>query len=86
MADLERLGAFLKDKNPATARRAVVLLGQAIQSLDFAPDRGRLAGTPELRELIVPFGISAYILRYAHDVAREEIIILRIWHGREARG
>jgi hypothetical protein len=35
--------------------------------------------------LIVPFGRSAYIVRYAHDEQRQEIVIVRLWHGRETR-
>jgi plasmid stabilization system protein ParE len=84
--DLERLRIFLQDKNPAAAQRAAATLTSAIQSLENAADRGRPSGIPEIRELIVPFGRSAYILRYTHDGAREEVIILRLWHGREARG
>jgi plasmid stabilization system protein ParE len=85
LVDIERLRVFLQDKNPAAAQRAVATLSSAIQSLEKAPDRGRPSGTPEIRELIVPFGRSAYILRYAHDPVQKEVIILRLWHGREAR-
>ena len=38
-----------------------------------------------IRELIVPFGRSGYVLRYAYSAAADEAVILRIWHGREAR-
>lgn len=34
---------------------------------------------------VVPFGRSAYILRYAHLLGTDEIVILRIWHSRENR-
>jgi len=84
-ADIERLRQFLARADPAAGQRAIAVLTKAIQSLDALPDRGRpspLAGT---RELIVPFGSSAYVLRYAHDAQREEVVILRIWHGRETR-
>jgi plasmid stabilization system protein ParE len=83
--DIERLRAFLADENPATAQRAVTALSVAIQSLDALPDRGRPSSLPGARELIVPFGRSAYVLRYVHNAARNEVVILRIWHGREAR-
>jgi hypothetical protein len=33
----------------------------------------------------VPFGRSAYVLRYAYSIENHEIVVLRIWHGREAR-
>jgi toxin ParE1/3/4 len=84
-ADLERLHDFLADQSPAAARRALDALMRAIQSLDELPDRGRPSRPPGTRELIVPFGRSAYVLRYLHFTEAEEVVILRIWHGREAR-
>ena len=85
IADLERLRAFLADKNPAAAQRAAAAIIGAIQSLDMFPDRGHPTSTADVRELIVPFGSSAYVLRYAHAARADEVIILRIWHGREQR-
>ena len=84
-ADLDRLRAFLADKNPDAAQRAATSLIQAIQSLDMFPDRGRPTGIDDVRELIVPFGNSAYVLRYVHLADTDEIVVLRIWHGREQR-
>ncbi len=84
-ADLDRLHAFLADKNPVAARQAVAALIAAVESLDAFPERGRPAGVRNIRELIVPFGQSGYVLRYAHSAAAGDVIALRIWHGREAR-
>jgi plasmid stabilization system protein ParE len=86
VADIERLHAFLTEENPVAAQRVVGVLARAIQSLDTFPDRGRPSPVTGARELIVPFGRSAYILRYVHDAPREEVVVLRIWHGREERG
>jgi plasmid stabilization system protein ParE len=37
----------------------------------------------ERREISVPFGAGAYVLRYRlHD---ETIVVIRVWHSREAR-
>ena len=58
-------------------------LTRAVESLDMLSDRGRPSATVGVRELVVPFGRSAYIVRYVHMPETEEIIILRIWHGRE---
>ena len=55
LADLARLHDFFADRNPDAARRAVDALLRAVQSLDTSPERGRPAGTPGIRELIVPF-------------------------------
>ena len=84
-ADIERLHAFLADKSPSAARRAVATIVRAIQSLDALAERGRPSGAPGLRELVVPFGRSAYVVRYGYDAPRQEVVIVRIWHGREAR-
>ena len=85
MADLERLRTFLADKNLNAARRAVSAITRAIDSLLVFPDRGHPAGLAGMRDLAVPFGRSVYIVRFVHDPQRAEIVIIRIWHGREKR-
>jgi plasmid stabilization system protein ParE len=85
LADIERLRGFLANVNPRAAQDAVAALSVAVQSLDIFPDRGRLSRVHGVRELIVPFGRSSYVLRYLHDEARQEVLILRVWHGREER-
>jgi plasmid stabilization system protein ParE len=84
-ADLLRLQAFLAETNPNAAQRAVSAIIRAIDSLDVFPDRGKLSPVAGARELIVPFGRSAYVIRFFHDVEQEEIVILRVWHSRESR-
>jgi len=84
-ADIERLRAFLREKNPTAAERAASELIDAIDSLANMPDRGRPSGIPGVRELIVPFGHEAYVVRYAHLPDESETTILRIWHSRENR-
>jgi plasmid stabilization system protein ParE len=74
----------LLDKDPAAAKRAAVLEA-AMQSLDSFPQRGLPSKIPGVRELIVPFGRSAYVLRYAHLSVTDEFVILRVWHGRDGR-
>jgi toxin ParE1/3/4 len=39
----------------------------------------------ELRQIVVRFGASSYIVRYAVLAETQDILITRIWHGREAR-
>jgi plasmid stabilization system protein ParE len=83
--DLTRLHAFLANKSPTAAGRAIAALIAAMQSLDMFPERGRPLGTPNVRELIVPFGRSGYVMRYAYSASKDEVVIIRVWHGREAR-
>ena len=85
IADIERLRAFLQTQNPDAAQRAVRRIEEGVQSLITLPTLGRPSGIAHVRELIVPFGRSAYILRYAHLREEEAIFVLRIWHGREDR-
>jgi toxin ParE1/3/4 len=85
VADLARLHAFLASKNPAAAEKAVATLAAAIQSLDLFPERGRPSALPDVRELIVPFGGSNYVVRYTYTASTDEVAIIRIWHSREAR-
>jgi plasmid stabilization system protein ParE len=85
VADLARLREFLADKSPTAAQRAVSTIVQAIDSLATYPDRARLSGVEGLRDLIIPFGGSGYIVRFAVDPHRQEVLIMRLWHGREAR-
>ncbi len=82
-ADLLRLHRFLSGKNPDAAQRAVAAIVGSIDSLGLFPDRGRPSPVAGVRELIVSFGQSAYVIRYAHDAAGEELVILRVWHSRE---
>ena len=84
-ADLERLHDFLADKDQAAAQHAISLLVEAVESLAIFPNRGRRSGVSNIRELIIPFGQSAYVLRYAYSAKADEVTVLRIWHGREAR-
>ncbi len=63
-ADLERLFAFLADKDPAAAARALAAIRQSLKLLRFSPWSCRKAALelPRHRELLVPFGSSGYVL------------------------
>jgi plasmid stabilization system protein ParE len=57
----------------------------AARSLGDQPERGRPAARPGYRELVVPFGAGAYIIRYRIDARRDSVVITRLWHRRERR-
>jgi toxin ParE1/3/4 len=84
-ADLDRLRTFLAESDPQAAARAIAILVSSIQSLQDMPARGRPLGRIGLRELIVPFGRSGYVIRYHVSERRNAVVVLRIWHGRETR-
>jgi plasmid stabilization system protein ParE len=84
-ADLLRLRQFLEPHGEALAARAYDTLFAAARSLADLPERGHPATRAGYRELVVPFGRGAYVIRYRVDHARETVIIVRLWHGRERR-
>jgi hypothetical protein len=49
------------------------------------PDLGTRTEDANIRQIVVRFGASGYIVRYAALPEEENILITRIWHGREAR-
>jgi plasmid stabilization system protein ParE len=83
VADVERLRTFLDQNSPDAARRALALIWTAIDRLQEFPAMGMR--TADIRQVVVRFGSSGYIVRYAVLPGDENILITRIWHGREAR-
>ena len=83
--DVERLRSFLDRNNPDAARRALALIWTAIERLQEFPDLGMPTEDADIRQIVIRFGASGYIIRYAVLAADENILITRIWHGREAR-
>jgi toxin ParE1/3/4 len=83
--DVERLRLFLDQHNPSAAQRALASIWRAIERLQEFPDLGMPTADAELRQIVVRFGASGYIVRYAVLAETQDILITRIWHGREAR-
>ena len=81
--DIKRLYDFLLDKDSTAGRAARAIRAGADRLLD-SPEIGRpLADGTGRRELVIPFGAGAYVLRYRiHD---DTVVVIRVWHGREAR-
>lgn len=84
VADIERLREFLNEKSPDAARRALDAIWRAFEMLQTFPKLGRATEDREIRQIIVRFGAIGYIARYT-TLPKGEILILRIWHGRETR-
>jgi plasmid stabilization system protein ParE len=72
----------LFERSPAAAVRLIALLEESFSSLAQFSDRGRLIDD-RIRELIVPFGGSSYVIRYEADTAG--VLVSRVWHGLEDR-
>jgi plasmid stabilization system protein ParE len=72
----------LFERSPTAAVRLIALLEESFESLAHFADRGRLIDD-QIRELIVPFGSSSYVIRYEADTA--SVLVSRVWHGLEDR-
>jgi toxin ParE1/3/4 len=84
VADIERLREFLGEKNSDAVRRALEAIWRAFEMLETFPELGRATVHGQIRQIVVRFGAVGYISRYT-ALSEGEILILRIWHGREAR-
>lgn len=82
--DLARLHDFLEEKSAAAARQMAAALAEKARYLEKFPEAGRPMGNElAARELFVPFGDGAYVLRY--KIHKKQAIIIRVWHCRELR-
>ena len=81
LADLQRLHAFVAESDPAAADRARRRLLAGIDALAEQAGLGRVLekGRP-IRQWVA----GEYVLHYV-VWGDEEVIVLRIWHGRETR-
>ena len=86
--DIDRLYNFLIEeaKNPLAAQKAMLALDEGIQMLLESPRMGiEMAHNPEYRELYIPFGKRAYVLRHRIDTENDALVVVRVWHSRESR-
>ena len=82
--DLKRHFDFLAPKNPVAAHKAAQQIRQAGFSLENFPYRGTLLQDgSNCRKLLVDSGRYGY--RIIYRVKEDKVVILRIYHGREAR-
>ncbi|AFZ59237.1 type II toxin-antitoxin system RelE/ParE family toxin [Anabaena cylindrica FACHB-243] len=84
ISDLNRHYDFIALSNADAAARAIQAIVASGGTLQQNPRRGaiidEIAG---LRKLIVAFGKYGFIIHYV--ILEDEVIILRIYHGRENR-
>jgi plasmid stabilization system protein ParE len=82
---LEHCRQFLATKNPLAVKRAVQIIERQFALLETTPDIGRpLPELPELRELIINFGDSGYVVLYRHEPADDAVYVLAFRHQKEA--
>ena len=82
---LERCRRFLAAKATDAARRAGRAIERQFLLLETAPDIGRpFPEMPELRELVIAFGDSGYVVLYRHEPADDAVYVLAFRHQKEA--
>ncbi|HXO72570.1 MAG TPA: type II toxin-antitoxin system RelE/ParE family toxin [Bradyrhizobium sp.] len=84
LADLDRFAEFLHREHPSLAPIvAAQIIGKA-QVLSEHPQLGRpIAGRQEYRQIVLQVLGAAYVFQYRFDGQR--LVMLRVFHGREAR-
>lgn len=82
--DIERLFEFLLAKSTSAAADAIQTILDKLDALSEFPEIGlRMNDDSGRREYYIPFGASAYVLRYY--LVNDHLVIVRVWHGRELR-
>jgi toxin ParE1/3/4 len=85
IADIKRLRIFLQKNSPDAAQRALARIWTAIDRLQEFPALGQQTNDPQIRQIVIRFAAAGYIVRYTILAGSGDILITRIWHGREAR-
>ncbi|PZO55158.1 MAG: type II toxin-antitoxin system RelE/ParE family toxin [Alphaproteobacteria bacterium] len=81
--DLDRLVVFMAKLDERAADRRERWLRESIRKLGDRPLMGRPGPRSSLRERVLKYGRSSYLVRYR--VTDEALVVLRIWHGKEDR-
>lgn len=81
---LSRAYNFLAEQSADAAMAAIRAIREKATILERFPQAGRPAHDlePEHRELIIPFGVSGYVLLY--EVLEDFVFVLALKHQKEA--
>jgi len=85
ISDIQRLYDFLRLENPQAAARAVTAIWSKLQLVELMPGIGYRTRSARIRQVLVQFGKGGYVARYTIRESDGALIVLRIWHSREAR-
>ena len=85
ISDVQRLYDFLRSDNPQAAARAMTAIWSKLQLVEFMPGLGHRTKSSRIRQVLVQFGKRGYVARYTIRESDGALIVLRIWHSREAR-
>ena len=85
LSDIDRVREFLDINNPEAAKRAMRVIFAALDTLLEFPELGHATSDADIRQIIVRFGAAGYVVRYTILPETGDVLVLRLWHGREAR-
>jgi hypothetical protein len=81
---MERCRRFLAKKSRHAAIRAAKVIDEKLHVSEMAPDiKCPFEGCLDIRELLIPFGASGYMVPYQHGKANDAVYILAFRHRRE---
>lgn len=80
--DLNRIRLFLANKDQVAAKKAIQSIVNGIKELTHMPHVGKpIENTPLMRDWLIDFGKSGYVVRYHYD--GEIIFVLAVRHQKE---
>ena len=84
LADLDRFAEFLRDRHPRLASVVAEEILAKAQIIQVHPELGQpIKGRVDYREILLQVLNATYALHYGYD--GERLVMLRVFHGREAR-
>jgi plasmid stabilization system protein ParE len=84
LADLDRFAGFLQNQHPRLAGIVGTEILAKAAIIQEHPQLGRpIEGRVDYREILLEVLNATYVLRYGYDGKR--LIMLRVFHSREAR-
>jgi len=83
LADLEGIYRWIAQDSPASAKAVVDRLFGSIELLISFPFMGHAGHVPDTFEWVVPR--LPYIVVYDVDQAREQVIVMAVFHGAQDR-